>query len=342
MLLAAAASGARADRLEVGNIPYDKAVVISVDPVQGVAFRYLGRSLTRPLAELAWMELDRYPQMAQARAAEKDGKFRQAAELLEQIQPTDLDPWVWGVILPPLVRDWDRAGRFDKSVDAWVRWLKLDWPTPKVDPPARPATIDAGQLKAAIDRLAAGLKEVPESRQAAVRSLLAEMGKIETAPPPADSPVPVPPAAQPLPATPGDTPPAGDLDDPDLPQADRVLLSPIRKALVGKDFSGGLRLARGVSRRLSAKALPAFCTLVGELYAGAGDDRRAGLAYMRVVVYFPQSPQAPQAMLETARIHERLNRPDVARALYRVLAEQRYRQTPQAAAARAALARLEQ
>jgi hypothetical protein len=126
----------------------------------------------------------------------------------------------------------------------------------------------------------------------------------------------------------------------ELSKKDQTLLNPLREAISAGDFADGLDKARQIAPKVSREGLPELCMTVGDLYKGKGDDVRAALAWMRVVVHFPEHARAPEAMLRVAEVHEKIKRPEVAKALYDVLANGRYKSSAQAAPAREALKRL--
>jgi hypothetical protein len=93
-----------------------------------------------------------------------------------------------------------------------------------------------------------------------------------------------------------------------------------------------------------SEALPDLLLLKGRTLLNRGGDRedllRAGLSFMRVVIHFPDHDLAPEALIEAAEVHERLELPVPAiRLLNECLAHQRTSE-PQRQRAEAHRARL--
>jgi len=308
--LCAAAPMLRADEIQFEGQPAFPSVQV-VDVRGGdVVFTVRGRELAKPIARLAMLKMDEVPQLERAEAAFAKQQYRQAATLFEQARRRSNKTWVKTLVDRRLLSTYDRAGRFDEAVEAYVGLLdSLGADAADLAPANLPdkgsqfypkalRTIDAAIRKSADDDAAVKalktlklriLEKQEDPRAAELARELAGGAAQANGGPPAVA-------------------------------AELVL---IRGLLKDGKFAEVVAKADELIPDADAKLLPALLLAKGRAQAAmaGGEDQTeallaAGLTLMRVAIHFPRTPEAPEALAAAAEVHERLQRPAQARRLY--------------------------
>ena len=354
VMLLAVPAALQADAIKLKNgLTYTPAVVVKAEDGY-IHFRLMsGRVVAKPLSSVARIEIKGLGEFNRAEELAEAKKYRQAVRAYNRAESLASVTWQKQLIRYRLMSVAEAAGDIVSAVKGWLALADAAPGSrgvlalrPRRLPPKGSAANDM-----AINLLQAKLKAVKlESYRRAILELLVDLyerqGRVEEARKLAarlaGRPKPSPseqsgPRRQPV------TPPPRGSNEAVLKLA-RLSLEAGRAAEVVSAIKPRLR-------RFTMTELPTALYLLGaaqvELAGKEKDAAKArrlylagGLNLMRVVAYFPAAEEAPQALLAAGRVNEALGNAAAARAVYSELLG-RYRTSPAAAKAKAALERLE-
>jgi tetratricopeptide (TPR) repeat protein len=304
-----------------------------------------GNDVVKDLATVVAMSIDDEPQFNQAEQAFAANQFDRAVDGFDQtIQKTD-KTWLKAYCQPLLADAANKAGRFDKAVQAYV-YLVINQPAtaaahrPTV-PPAGSAYLDgaAQSLSNAADTANLSIQQ-----QVAILSLLLDVQRARNDAPAIDV------AASRLAKIVGDSGnPTADVASLALADAK---LTEAASALARKNYDQAISIITAAGNlfldpRRQADAMYILAEARDGQTQGKNDPdawKDVAIAYMRVVADFKDAAGAPhvaQSLLATAAILENhLNQPGKAMRLYQSVRSQ-FPQTPAADEADKQLARLQ-
>ncbi len=358
LILAVSAGAAfAADEVVLSSgLPYSGSQIVSVTDGQLVFKTGGGRELRKAMAEIRSITLGREiafneaesllvrgdgllrrKQAPQARTAYEAAarKFESLTGPRESVRVKALVPW-------RAMFAWDKAGRIDKALIIWLGLLEQGASANVLN--AQPATVGAkgstANAKAIAllgPRLAAGKDSatIAAAIKSALVTLYTAEGRLDDVTKFGGSGVAIKPANQ------GDIP-AQRLSVGSASQQIKLAALQLEQNRAGD----ALKLVTGNLPRFRERELADALWIAGQarmkLSASATPEKgrelwiQAGLDFMRIYVYWPQSPHAPAALFGAARVNALLGNPGAARmACQRIVAE--YDGTPWAEKAGAEL-----
>lgn len=329
------------------GLRYEPAEVLAV--TGGViAYRLgSGRTIQKPLAEVASVTIDGDGDFNRAEGLLKQGKFVEAVAVYSRAERAARG-WKKTLVRYRLLAAAEAAGDINRAVKQWVEIVDADDASkaalalrPRKLGPRRGAGNDRAinllEAKGRIVRTPAYLR--------AIRELLVDLyerqGRLGEARA----------LAAKLAGGTGQTQPATGQQPPIAPtQANGADLRLARLSLRSGRHREVIERLRPRLRGFSAAELPTGLYLLGSAQLGLAkaeaDSAQAralllagGLNLMRVAVLFPGSEEAPGALLLAGEVNERLKNPEGARAAYSELIS-RHGKSPEAGKAKEALKRL--
>ena len=297
-LVCLVATPAIADAVKLSGLWLEGVTVQGIDDGLLLYSTATGVEREVPLAEVEGIKLSRFPALGEAMDAIDAGDDRAAIKALATVVKDGQPPWVGMYAGSVLVAVADRSGVAEQAVGAYVGLVRQDADKQGMlpEPPVVSVRGSSDAVKRKIAEALAGSGDDPRLRPLIDAMATGAPDAPVAAVEPADKP-----AAILLPADIGSGPvvdllEAGDFD----------------RAVAAADAA--LQQSGSLSKNLYLKGM-------GHLgKAEQTGDRRdyldAGLAMMRVVIYFPLSQQVGPALVEAGYVHEKLDRPDIARELY--------------------------
>ncbi|GMV96354.1 MAG: hypothetical protein AMXMBFR83_07200 [Phycisphaerae bacterium] len=299
-----------------------------------------GQEVSRPIEQIRYLQISGWDAFNQAERQQRDGNARSAIELYEKslaeaVDAAGLDRRL--LVRCRLIGLYDAAGRFDRAVACYLDVLEA---MPACVDTLRPGRVptDAEMLRTAGDLVARAVarRDPLDPVGDALEHWRATWPDGRSATRPADDRRPDRPAVISAPAT-----------RPTVPADDPLL------AAVSADLAAGAydRAARRIAEAIkdSPTSPPsewfywqgrACQELAAKGREPAVHRRRAGLAFLRVVIRSPESPLAAECLFRAAEVCRDEGRPDRAAALLTELIQTRPSATPWAARAREMLAGL--
>jgi TolA-binding protein len=299
---------ASADELKVNlngdDVPFPKVRVTALR--EGLLYfqTAAGAEKSVPLEELVSMKVDKYPEYEQATAAISAKDFKKAESILAPLYKKAPEEYMKVLAGARLVYVQDWSGRFTDAVKTYLELIQIErgpfaanvrprnYPKTPADRAAAAKFVET-VLRSSTDQLAQEqLKEILDN-------LKEEVDAPGSAPAnPAD-----PSAANPgMPAPP---PPPGTAQNSKDPVGDLINSKQYQKALdlIEEKKKGGGQLSTLIYQQ-------------GLAEAGLGKDLDAALSFMRVVVHFPRSDTATNALVEAGKIMQKIGRNDKAKQLW--------------------------
>jgi len=315
------AGPAVADMVRVGGAAYHDVAVIGGEDGQIIFRGPAGNRITKPVLTVTLLAVDANPVFSEAeqlagkgQLAESIGKYRKA--LSAATGP------LARLVRYRLLAAMNRLGRTDQAVEQWLVLLAESPDSPgtvalrptRLGPKGSKVNAEAIALLEAAGKLAG-----QGPRRQAIEGLLLEFQRLEeraeaagaasrTASQPAEPPRP-------------ESQPVADKQAEDRLKALSVLAGQARAADVLKEVQANMRAGK-YGDSLFAQALLVAGRAERRLAADdAGPGKRkllvdAGLDFMRVVTFFPGSPEAPLAMLEAGRVNAELGNLQAALAAF--------------------------
>lgn len=177
--LAGTQAGANADVVKLRDKPPFRKVQISEIRDGRIVFRGIsGQTLSKPLEQVEWIEVDALPALGAAEKARLAGRGDEALSHYRRVLGSTSFPWLRGYVRIRLVGAADAAGRFDEAVAGWLALISDGVSPPP--PPRQPAPPGSPANQRAIKLLEEAVRAPgkPEIRQL-VTTLLLEVSLVE-------------------------------------------------------------------------------------------------------------------------------------------------------------------
>jgi hypothetical protein len=300
-----------ADEIRVGDLPPFKPVTIERFRAGQVWFVIPGppeRPLEKPITDVVYLQIDGADRLNRAESLIVRGKDSQAIRVYELALEETGPAWRQSLIRARLLQAADRQGRFDLATTTYIRLLdEIGLYAAPLQPTNLPRRGSGFRVTArrAIERALSGTAD-PDTR-AALATLQREIDAVTNPSPTTNETI--------SPATPTSRPTAA----VDPREAETF-------ALIASDLAAGRHgAARGrlssLERVVSPAGRPTFLRLEAQLAVATAEKPKhwlkAGLTAMRVVVGYPDSPEAPACLYVSAVVHERIGRRALAVSLLR-------------------------
>lgn len=300
-----------ADVMHTRTGPLPNVQIIGIRDGELVYINPTGRETTKTLDDVRRLEIDSEPQFSQAEAAYDAADWDKATAGYERTIKTSNKPWLKQYAGLKLFETANKSGNFPAAVTAY---LELVQSNPVVAAGKEPKLPDAGSTfldtaAADVERVLGGRLE--DAQRAPLLTFLLNIyqKKNDTAK--------VIATAERLSKITGDS-----ASGENQALLASLKLSLARVALDKKEYAKArqeMASARASFTQPANQSAALF--LLAELdHAEAQDNTEklqdAAIAYMRVVAHFPESEQAGQALVNTARIMEKLGEPKKALSLY--------------------------
>lgn len=293
---------ASADAVKLSGLWLDGVTVQGVDEGQLLFSTATGVEREAPLADVEGIKLLNFPMFGEAMDAIEAGQDKAAIKPLADVAKNGQPPWVQMYANRVLVGVADRAGNPQRAVRAYLDLLGAGADKQQMLPEP-PVTSVRGASDEVKQEIAQTLNKAGSDSR--LQPLIDASAVAPAGAPAAPAPAAPEPAAKPaailLPADVGES-----------AVVDLLVAGEFDQAIAAADSA--LQQSGSISKNLYLKGM-------GHLgKAETTGDRRdyldAGLALMRVVIYFPQSRQVGPALVEAGYVHEKIDRPDIARELY--------------------------
>jgi len=301
----AALAHAAADTIKIEGLEYPGVRVQEIADGQLFYTTLAGVEVRQPLNRIEAMKLDAHPQLERAMTLSGAGQHAAALAQLLAIRPQS--QWVRQWIEAQIVQTATAADEPEKAVNAYLSLVQIRGEALFLErPPVAALTkADAPTRQRLADKIKAAL-----AREAEASSIAAQLKKL-----------------------------LATADGDGQPQATAFAATVVLPASL-RDGDAVVRLLRegrfeaALAAVDQALAHPAGtdlklyqCGMAQMLLAQAletqsGSERAikrykdAGLSFMRVVIYFPDSPYLGAALMEAGYVHSKIGRPDIAAKLY--------------------------
>lgn len=296
---------------------------VEIVGIEGDVLRFRnsqGRESTRPLAEVARLELDGQRGFNDAEIAFTSRKFGDAADGYLKTVRGGFPEWMKRYSATRLMTAAMEVGRFEDAVAGYVVLAEQAPDEAVTRKPIAPDKI--GQLNEAANELREALDRRPG--EIVERALLSLLLDVERGRKDSDATIKIVERLTKL---------AGDADGSGLGNAQLADLK-LSQAQIALDKGALDDAAAVINDSAGLFALPrqqaqALFTLANIAEAQAGEDRQknldAALAYMKVVAHFEAIPDAPHvaaSLLKVADLHAKIGETVTARQLYQAVAEE--------------------
>jgi len=327
-----------ADVVEPHNRPPATAVrIVELKDGQLHYHRTPDRVITRPIDEIAFLEIAEWPLFNQAEQHRRQNRWRQAEESYEQAladlptdnaEPGQLDRRL--LVQCRLVGVHDAQGQFDRAVQTYLQVIER-----------MPAVVDSLRP---VNMPAAGSTFLPAARSAVDAAIRRYEHSLVGAS-----------LTQWRATWPSQTPTAsGDaLPTPHIPTnhaAETDAIREVTERVTAGQFDSAAERAAEALRSAGRTHLPELYYWLGRAHQGkmaglTGSDglreaRRAGLAFMRVVIHFPRHDLAAECLYHAGTLCREAGQADQARGLWEELLRE-YPRATWAGQAREAIQRVE-
>lgn len=245
-----------------------------------------------------------------AEAHERRGEFVQAAGHAARVMLTDASPY-WAKLAPK-----SAVNESASQPEVLEAWWAIDRLTRRELPP---------ELKAAAERLAAAVQPLHARVQQAQAGATwregstisgfstANVRRVDWRLP--GRSVTTPPARLDDNSPPPVTPPPGAREQP-APDTSPDSPTAIDRLLQEKNFAAALAACERVARDPGDRPLAPFLLQYGRALVGVNRPRDAAVRFMQCAIHFESSPQAPEALMETALLYRNtFQQPETAQRL---------------------------
>ncbi len=313
LLIAAVLSGAVwADEIRINGIWYPQVTIETIKDGTVTRVNDAGIQIPTNLKRVGGLKMNAYPQLARAQAAIDSGDLKSAHSLLRNLRTRVRQTWL---------RDWVTYQRMNVSTDLGEAGDAVDdllaLARNGADPFyfTRPPTkvfdhADANLSKQLSRRLEKALRTSQVASVAAIRAMLAAAEAVaDRGAPPVALPIETP---NPATAAKSAIALVSALNTED----------PITRLLQKGKFQAALEMANQMlahpSDTLSRRIYQRGMARIGlaDRSGAIGLYKSAGLDFMRVLIHYPRSPYRGAALLETAYVHQKIRRADLARKLF--------------------------
>ncbi len=302
---------------------YSDVKVESVEKGQITFTTLMGNSVVKDLTTVTELWLDDEPTYNAAQRDFLANRVDRATDEYDQVIQNTNKPWLKAMCYPRLAAAAQRAGRFDKAVEAYLVLLKSD---PKTAAQYRP-TVPEGPspyLDAAAKKLSDAVDgpNLTGDQQTMLLTLLVEVQHARNDEKAVAALAARLPSGLAATGDPGATLAAGALADAKLAEA--------AAALSGKNFDKATAVINGAKSTFLDPARQAEALYIlaqaqdGRAQASGQTDawRDAAIAYLRVVGDFKSvsgAPRVADSLLRAAQIVQKLNQPAQALEIYQSL-----------------------
>ncbi len=322
-----------ADEIKLGGFWIGDVSIQGIEDGQVLYFNRVGTEFTRPIERVEGLKLSAYPQLSQAYDAMDEGDDRTAQQALEQVRGKAIAPWLRHWVSRVLIEVYDRLNMPHEAVDIFLGLAGEEVPELYLSHPPTQSLAQAdsdvqhmlGQrISAAMESLAGQpqsvmLRQLLESiapdnadqnnRQQATGQLRSEGNPAATDDPGASH-------EQTMVL---DTP----LANMSLTLAKSLDIGDtVTALLVQGEFEHALERIDQILKK-NSRHLPMrlYQRGIAQLYLAQAnmDDKQyydAGLSFMSVWAYFPQSDYAGPSLVEAAVVHNKIGQRDTAKKLY--------------------------
>ncbi len=342
LLLAAGGALSSADTVVLRNKPPFHNVAVVAYKQGIVHFRGISKqTLRKPIEEIQSLAIDAAVHLAEAENAAADGRWDDALAGYRLAADEAADDWLRELIETRLLLVLDRCGRYGKAVAAYVELVRRPGAAASVPRPRRPGLAGSlvnraarSTLETAIDAARTG-----EERRA-LRALLLEVLIVEgvepqsagfRAPPrihaaaPQAEPPPIPAAARRIripirpsvTTEPGRAPAAAAAAGPISLTVDSGVRHAVEVLLERRDAAGAAQMVERALPFAASADISAWQLLGLRARLEAGDAQRAAADLTKLAEDAQPPPIRCEALYYAGVAQERLDRPDIARALYR-------------------------
>ena len=294
-----------------------------------------GQQVERPIEQVTYLQIAGWDAFNDAEKQQREGGFRQAEVSYEKLLAKPQEKAGEGLdrallVRCRLIRVYDVDGRFDQAVTTFL--VVLD-KMPEVADTLRPSNVPAAASTFMPAALAAVNAAIEKHRgtpagESLLQWRLSWPGQKPPTPPGGEQPSTAPAVVDPLQVLKG---PLAEIESLIKGgKADEVLtrVAALRKRVTGV-AQADLFYWEGRAYLLKSEKGP------GE--SAQQDARRAGLAFMRVVIHFPISRLAPECLYRCGEICKVAGKPEAAASLYAELVRNYPNAAPWAGKARQAM-----
>jgi tetratricopeptide (TPR) repeat protein len=342
LLAAALALGptlARADDINAGGVPFKNITIQKVDGDKLVYRTVSGQTNEKQITDKMKLTVTDEPNLTMAEDAFLAGKWSDAVDGYQKAMRSSAKPWVKDFAAIRLLAAGEKSERFDAVVAAYLHVLEKDPKTAKEMKITYPSDPNNSYLKTAATQVQAAI----DAEKDPAKSISLKVFRMNVAQAMKDEPTVMKLAGElqgsAASASPNSRAGTAALDPTALAGIIDGKLTLIQGSIEKKDFKGARAALEQVKASVvDPKQASEWLWLDAEAADGAAADSKdpaalkdVAIDYMRVVANFPQSPHAPQALLKTAAILERLNDSKAAIGVYEQI-EREYRDQPAIAA----------
>jgi len=316
-------AAASADAIKLGDGLWVDNVAI--DTFDGVSLHYLVNSVpqTKHLSDIDGFRLAAYPQLEEAEKSLKANKPKDVLGHFKAVRGKAKEPWLRIWLDARLVPLMDKEGEHLGALNTYIALVEAKASASFLaDPPLRSAKAISKEDKTKVAEKLKTLRKAATDKSPLARSL-DEL--IEAADPQVDAVKP--------PENPNAAPGTEGLLETVIPLPEFMLkgkTDPITRTLAKGRYAQALSDVNDELKAAPAgrASLLLFQRGIAQFYLAVELEKDpakkaeakqmfedAGLSFYRIPTYFKNSPYVGPALLETAAVHLKINRPDVAKGL---------------------------
>ena len=327
------ASTTLADDIKLGGFWIENVSILGIEKSHVLYVNRIGTELSRPLRQLQGLKLTAYPQLAEAEELLGKGQDRKALLTLQQVHRRAATRWLKQWVGHMLTGLYDQLDMPIEAVDSYLSLANEDAPPFYLSfAPIRSASGANEDIKSMMRKRIATTSQYLAGRPGtdSLQELLAAIS-----PDVSENPViPINDNGTGLPPDigPGVTPTNANDKIPTNPVTDQADVTLPSFLPVDDDITrlliNGLydRALERMDKLLETDNTPLDMRLyqrgVAQLALAATNEAdraqylNAGLSFMSVLAYFPQSEYAGPSLVEAGLVHQKIGRPDTAQKLY--------------------------
>ncbi len=309
VLLLCAHGAAGQDAVKLSEIWIEPVTVIEVRDGNVRYQTEQGVVLSRPVSELQGLRLSRYPQLGEAFKALEQGEDAEAAKLLEQVDKRTGEGWVGWYAKKQRIAALIRSDEVEQAVGVYVDLVVSEATAVFIDKPPVDALAqaDASVRLSSLKLLNTAIQTVDADRAEHLQKLIDAAGN----PPEALDTTEQTSTPENVPSLPVGSVPALSASVSPGSAVNLYRQGRFEQALATVDEA-----LSQPGRTAAELYLKGMCQLaIAEKQQNEAGYKSAGLSFMRVVTYYPRSAVVGPAWLETAWVHHRIGRTDLAKQL---------------------------
>jgi len=322
---------ASADEIKLGGFWIGDVSIQGVEDAQVVYFNRVGTEFTRPIQAVQGLKLSAYPQLEDAYEALDNKDDLAALQALEDVRGKTGSPWLQQWVSHLLVAVYNRLNMPSEAVDRFL-WLARDGAIPFYlsDPPLTSLAQTSPEVQHTLhQRITIAMEDLVGQPATMVIKQLLEPLEARQADDHSGQPPDSGQAGGTLVGDVGRTP-GQEPEKPVAPQGKTNLVlsrfldvgDAVTQMLVHGQFDQALAQANQLLQQ-GKHDLPMrmYQKGIAQLYLAqaSGDNKQyhdAGLSFMSVLAYFPDSNYAGSSLVEAAVVHSKIGRRDIAKKLY--------------------------